>query len=230
MNNVFVVLSTINSKRGIFTPEERYRQTILTIESIKSRAPNAKIIFLDNSNGEINKCYVDGIQSRVDKFEHYTNDIINYINNNSNDTNTGANELFLMRRAVDLIDIQTTKRIFKLSSRYLLMPEFDINYFNNINLIGRYTFKHTLWWNRLVYADGHEEFFNRIHRDTRFWSMCVSLVPHYCGKLQSMYDYMINNNDNLETAHLKLIEKEYINELTMLHVGGYAAFGQWHIA
>lgn len=59
MNNVFVISSSIQTtqlpltyslKRTVFSAEERFRQTVFTINSIHSAFPNAKIVLVDSSD------------------------------------------------------------------------------------------------------------------------------------------------------------------------------------
>ena len=58
MNNLFVVGSSIQTRnmpltyskvRTVFSNEERFRQTIFTVNSIKAAFPNAKVAVVDSS-------------------------------------------------------------------------------------------------------------------------------------------------------------------------------------
>jgi hypothetical protein len=49
-NNVFIITSTINTQFGLISVEDRYQQTIATIDSIKQKDKNAVIILIDNSS------------------------------------------------------------------------------------------------------------------------------------------------------------------------------------
>ena len=58
MNSVFVVGSSIQTRnipltyskvRTVFSPEERFRQTIFTINSIRNSFPQSKIYIVDSS-------------------------------------------------------------------------------------------------------------------------------------------------------------------------------------
>ena len=42
----FVVTSAVNSKFGVYSPEERLAQTVITLQNIKFRVPDAKIIVM----------------------------------------------------------------------------------------------------------------------------------------------------------------------------------------
>ena len=65
MNNIVVVGSSINPRPGTFTysptrskfdADERFRQTIFTINSLQNSLPNTKIVIIDdNSNKDLVK-------------------------------------------------------------------------------------------------------------------------------------------------------------------------------
>ena len=50
VKHAFVVTSAINSKFGVFSPEQRLTQTLDTIKSIKAKLPTAKIFVMECCN------------------------------------------------------------------------------------------------------------------------------------------------------------------------------------
>ena len=47
VRHAFIVTSAINSKFGVFTPDQRLEQTLGTITSIKNKIPSAKVVVME---------------------------------------------------------------------------------------------------------------------------------------------------------------------------------------
>jgi hypothetical protein len=54
MKHAFMITSAINVDMGVFTPIDRLRQTLLTINSIKAKVPDAKIILIESAPNPLN--------------------------------------------------------------------------------------------------------------------------------------------------------------------------------
>jgi hypothetical protein len=127
-NNNYTYVST----RSIYTPEERFTQTIDTINSVKKYFNNKyyKIILVDNSilNDEQNKILkanVDIFISR-DKMENIDNET-DIIMRKGIGESAQLNEVnkYLLNNNISF------KNLFKISGRYLLNENFDYMNFNN---------------------------------------------------------------------------------------------------
>ena len=127
---IFIVTSCINvdssplsyfHTRSVFSPEERLQQTIITLQKLREKIPHATLILANNN-------YLTDEQK---------NTLIKYcdsINNIDDDiVKTHPNKSFsecvsLLNTCQYILDSQIEfDYVFKMSGRYYLMDEFDIN-------------------------------------------------------------------------------------------------------
>jgi hypothetical protein len=126
--DLFVISSAINTCsaplsyypiRSIYSKEERYFQTLQSIESVK-RIPNKKVFFVECT--DISE-YEEDIKSRVDFYKNV------YKGNESiiDGPNKGVGE------SVSILAADTDKydNIYKLSGRYYLTDEFNYSDWDN---------------------------------------------------------------------------------------------------
>lgn len=80
LNNLVIITSCLETKYSdnVFTIEERYNQTLNTIESINKYMKNTLILFIEASN--CNNIYKDIIKNMCDYYYDIStdNDTINY--------------------------------------------------------------------------------------------------------------------------------------------------------
>jgi hypothetical protein len=125
-------LLSYSDKRSIYTPDERYLQTLNTINSIRKYIPNSFIILIDNS--KLDDVMNKNIHNSVDYFINPTTD--EYLNNlTDNNIYKGLGEISqqLFFYNIFLKNIDTTKinNFFKISGRYLINENFNYNNFDN---------------------------------------------------------------------------------------------------
>lgn len=133
MKNVVLITSTINppnvplwhtNVRSVYTPEERYIQTLNTIHSVKNFIPQCDIVLLENSDLAVEQEAV--LKNNVTIYKNYRDD-------NDIDTlhvNKGITEIMVLNKYITT-NFETLKnytRIFKLSGRYIITSYFNINY------------------------------------------------------------------------------------------------------
>jgi hypothetical protein len=118
------------ANRSIYTYQERFNQTLKTIETIKNKIPNYYIILIDNSifpQNEFNK-----LNNSVDKFINITNnDKLNYYTDEC--IYKGYGELAQLYNILDIlknIDFNINN-IFKISGRYLISNNFKYTIYDN---------------------------------------------------------------------------------------------------
>jgi len=123
--------------RSIYTPEERFQQTLNTIQTIKETIPDVIIVLFDNSK------FTDVQYSTLDKAVHYflnvtNNKIVNEYTNNSRYKIYGE----IVQTLELLVFIEKTlkykvgiRNVFKISGRYLINEDFDYNKYNNDDII-----------------------------------------------------------------------------------------------
>ena len=122
--NLIIITSVINisrnpldytKTRSVFSTQERYIQTILTIKSL-NKMTNRKILFIEGS--EIDKEYENTIRSNVDFFIQIKND--HRLKPIIDGLSKGSAEASLTIEALKCINIEEYDNVFKISGRYRL--------------------------------------------------------------------------------------------------------------
>jgi hypothetical protein len=122
--NLIIITSVINisrnpldytKTRSVFSTQERYIQTILTIKSL-NKMTNRKILFIEGS--EIDKEYENTIRSNVDFFIQTKND--HRLKPIIDGLSKGSAEAALTIEALKCINIEEYDNVFKISGRYHL--------------------------------------------------------------------------------------------------------------
>jgi hypothetical protein len=122
--NLIIITSVINisknpldytKTRSVFSTQERYIQTILTIKSL-DKMTNRKILFIEGS--EIDKEYENTIRSNVDFFIQIKND--HRLKPIIDGLSKGSAEASLTIEALKYINIEEYDNVFKISGRYRL--------------------------------------------------------------------------------------------------------------
>ena len=144
-NDIVVIVSGIvyvsnkeltgNTSRSIFSSDERYNQTIQTLQSIITYIPNSKIILLEQSKF-FPEDKLKNISKYCDYIIQYKNDEQNDYNSNIQGFNKGLGEMYVITHFLDIIKNKNFKTIFKTNGRYVITSDFDIN-----NFINETTFK-----------------------------------------------------------------------------------------
>jgi hypothetical protein len=135
MKNLFLVTSAINSRFGVFNPEKRLEDTLLTIQSVKERAPEQPIIVLEMCGDELSTDQRDILKEQVtglvefgampDVKEIYKIDNWDIVKNMTEMLCCGR--FFQHMQVNDLFP--EVERVFKVSGRYTLNSDFDVNKF-----------------------------------------------------------------------------------------------------
>ena len=167
-NNVSYTYSNI---RSIYTSDERFQQTLKTIESIKKYINDVFIIIIDNSilsNEQINI-----INSNVDLFINVTNNSeLNYFTDKCIYKGFGelAQLLFIFNNYLNKLDVTNVKNLFKISGRYIINDNIDF-----MNLIDTNIFKK----NNLVT--------DRDYYYTCFFKIIISKIDNFYTALLNMF-------------------------------------------
>jgi hypothetical protein len=122
--------------RSPFTPEERFQQTLHTIETIRNLNDDTKILLVDCS--DLDKEMEDTLKSKVDYYiQLYSNYTIRKICMYSRQK--GHGEFFQTKEAINFIKENNIEfnRFFKISGRYYLNENFSKNNYS----ITEFTFR-----------------------------------------------------------------------------------------
>jgi hypothetical protein len=145
MNNLVLITSVIctpntplsyTNDRSVYTHEERFEQTKRTIESVKQKIPNLKILIVECSNLSFDQ--EEYLKKNTDYF-------LNLYNNEKIRKNTSSVSKSLGEGTMTLCALQYLldnnigfNNLIKISGRYWLSDKFDYNKFNNNNVVIKY--------------------------------------------------------------------------------------------
>ena len=214
-DNLFLIGSCINTSQGIFTPYQRYNQTISTIESVKEYCPDNKIILCESSEGLSDKALED-LNSRVDIFMYLGSDP-NCKELASRGLKSTADSYLVMKMLESLkTTVQGQKirysanRIYKLSGRYVLTDKFEPH-----NSWGKYIFKRYKSWKN----DGDIPYLYI----TRLFSFCPSLIDDLLNTMPSVINGSTSCVYDMEHLMFKYVNSKLVNLSETLGVKGYVA-------
>jgi|GEM_PF-2750441 len=222
---IFIVTSALAPNQGVLGPEVRYSQTLRTIQSIKDSTHDAFIILIDSSPVPLSYIIEDKIRSNVDIaiFLNNFNPGLHLSRNiggfwKTSDYSKTLSETYSLIYAISLIKVimstKSIKRIFKISGRYFLTENFDINEYSSVDLIGKYVFKKR----EKVWLFGTDGYFN-----TRLWSFCSTIIDKTLETLISIFTCSIDNSLDAEHSYFRMLGDSSVHEVTTIHVAGQIA-------
>lgn len=133
IRHCFVVTSAVNSKFGIYSAEERLAQTVITLQNIKFRVPDAKIVVMECAGTPLTDSQSQTLESNCDLLLDFSNDAdVKAIYQSDNwDVVKNSTEIMCFGRALRMCkaddDFVGYDRIHKMSGRYILNDQFDLN-------------------------------------------------------------------------------------------------------
>jgi len=140
MNVVIItsIIHTVNTLlscgnvRSIYTPEERYHQTLKTIESVKKYISNIYVVLIEVSKIDEDKEY--NFRTNVNLYINYSDDAnLNTIVNNNNKSYAEASMILKFLESDEFKKLNIDN-LFKISGRYFLNEKFMLDqYMNNSN-------------------------------------------------------------------------------------------------
>ncbi len=214
MKDIFIITSVINTGtnkwsytdiRSVYSSEERFRQTLETIESIRNLKDDTTILLIECSN----------ISTQMEEIFREKTDIfincINHINNKEIKHATletdkkGYGEVFKLLIALNYILDNNINfdRIFKISGRYVLNNQFDKNNYS----LQEYTFK--------ISPD------NGYSYSTVLYSVPNNLVKHYLDVIEDCVNIYKYNVIGLETLLPLMCNPK--KSIKIIGVSGYCA-------
>ena len=131
IKHCFIVTSAVNSKFGVYTPEERLTQTVITLQNIKFRVPDAKIIVMECAGTALSTAQSDVLEQHCDLLLDFSRDPdVQAIYQSDNwDVVKNSTEIMCFGRALRMCqddgDLAGIDRIHKMSGRYILNDEFN---------------------------------------------------------------------------------------------------------
>lgn len=213
MKFLFYITSAINTEYTNICVHDRFLQTLETIDSVRTKVPNASIILLELSPLPITKEYEDILRDKVDLLEicrdlnvlvHAVTDLAYY---KSLVELSGTIQFLSNKQNLDYC--KSHDRMFKLSGRYKLSDKFDINLYNSTDVIDKFVFK-TKWFYDYSYL-----------RVTRLWSLPTTDIEQYINILPFALQKCKDTNQDIEHSMYEFIPDECVYEVEHVGVEGY---------
>lgn len=218
----FLVIGTVNSTYGTFDPWVRTQHTCEALESIKQHVPDARIMYVDNSNTPLNDRQRSEIERRVDVFHQLDHNLFSEVANIYK--LKSPSEVNMMYAAFDLLKKYDLvgKRIFKLSGRYKITDGFDIKLYDDPRFQGKYSFPLTQM------ASTYDNWKTRrvvMWVQTGLISFCPTLLDEFRNMLPSVMRFLHENESCIEEALFQFIPHSKVIPLELAHVAGLKAEG-----
>jgi len=128
MRTAFIVSSAINSRFGMFSPDERLQDTLGTVDSIRQRAPGAAIYLLDMCGDGLQPAQTEALSAQVTRLYDYSGlpDVQAIYKVPNPDVIKNLTEMTCFHHFLHAQEALLGKvdRIFKLSGRYRLDERF----------------------------------------------------------------------------------------------------------
>jgi len=210
MKHICIITSALAPVVGAIPLDDRYTQTIYSIETVRNKIPNCKIILNDISVLPCEK-YKKHISQLVDVFIDSYND--RNIFELSKRGYKSHGELLLYRNTIEYIkqniDLSEYDRIFKLSGRHNITREFNIEDYDD-STVGKYVFKKSVqsWISPEL----------RIY-ETRLWSMHKTNMEDYISKFEDVFRSCDGYYD-IEHGYYKFLNKNDVVEFDNIWVEG----------
>jgi hypothetical protein len=218
--NLFIVTSALKPTIGVINEDDRFKQTIDTLESLKKIVPNAYIVFTDGSPFQIE-------EHKIKEISKYCNLILTWAEDeelyklSKGGHKSLAENVLLMKTLFSLINedstnmLENTKRIFKFSARSTLHDTFDIKAYDNLE--GKYVFK-----KRIPTWMSDKSFVDHLYI-TRMFSFCTSLIPDYFETIAKNIAVITQKHVDTEHAHFYSLDKDLVVEFDTIHCEGIMA-------
>ncbi len=231
---LFIITSALHPfEKGSFhnLSEDRFNQTLKTIETVREKVPNSTILLVESSEFKLEEQYRKILIKNSDIFlECYEDETLKrtYENLHSNPSQFNFGKSILesigMRNAFEKIIndrlFLSHHRIFKLTGRYYLNEDFDINDYCSRCLVNYYVF------NVCKFNDKNLEYFKDLmgidgQLTTGLWSFCSTLIYQTYETYQKSIQYMdwvlsTGNSIDIERCLYKFIDERNIVNMKVL--------------
>jgi len=221
MKTLFLVSSAINAKHGIYSPRERFNQTLATCVSIKERCPNSDIIMVDGGIKPVNDAQMQKLSAYITDFMFYGDRLpVKEIQQSTNhDIVKNLIEIFMFMDVLNGPDFSQYSRVFKISGRYTLNENFDVNkHVGPIVIRGPYTSQFP------PQVTGGIE----LQYMSRLWSFDISQHDYVGEVYKRMYEHMkrrLEEGGYVDIEHLLYhhLDKNLVVNIDQIGVTGNIA-------
>jgi hypothetical protein len=224
------ITSAANAKFSKYSPEERVLQTLDTVESVRKRIPNAFICMTECGVPGVDKATQEQLSADVDVFVNLSKDPnVNWIQNNiqHQDTVKNLTELVVVSKFFKLAKekqwFADCDRIFKVSGRYWLTDNFDINRYEQADAKGKYVVS-----KKMLSQFPKDYVGQSLQYMLRVYSLDIALLDDFSARLSIMTNHMqerVNAGGYIDIEHLfcKFLPKDLTLEIARTGVAGNIA-------
>ena len=235
--NIVIITSALHTGHGVFNAQQRIEQTVNTVWSVKRAMPDSVTILADMSTMDIHRdqsAELAGLRAMVDIWIDNTTDPViqeyqSIIKNEHVAKNVMEAQGLVRTFATMLMSgdiqkqIRKASRIFKLSGRYVITPEFDVKQHDNEQTRNCWVFAQS----RPVQQE-QAHLGSDYQLQTRLWSFDKSLLPATANLYQSLQRQMVdklNQGLYVDSEHMiaHVIPRAQLIQLPRIGVAGTIA-------
>lgn len=227
IKHCFIVTSAVNSKFGIYSPEERLAQTVMTLQNIKFRVPNAKIIVMECAGTALTDAQSNTLEQNCDLLLDFSRDpdVLAIYQSDNWDVVKNSTEIMCFARALRMCqddgDFAGIDRVHKMSGRYVLNDEFDLDVYEK-------------YQDKIIIGPKHKSQFPfhitgiELQYMARLWSWPNSQTEQVIQVYQESLAYIGNRVSqggyaDIEHVLYKFLPQQLVQELPVLGVEGFIA-------
>lgn len=227
IRHCFVVTSAVNSKFGIYNAEERLAQTVITLQNIRFRVPDAKIIVMECAGTALTQAQSVILEQNCDLLLDFSRDpdVLAIYQSDNWDVVKNSTEIMCFGRALRMCrddgDFDGYDRIHKMSGRYVLNDDFDLAVYE----------KHK---DRIVIGPKHQSQFPfqvtgiELQYMARLWSWPVSQLDTVIKVYEDSLSYIgerVSQGGYADIEHVlyKFLPVDLVQEIPLLGVEGFIA-------
>jgi hypothetical protein len=187
------------SIRSVYSKNERFEQTKLTVSSVRERLPNSLILMIECSL--LTPSEFDYFNNNVDIFINiYDNP---YLKEKIHSSSKSMGEGTMTLIALEFLKFNKIgfKYLFKLSGRYRLNEHFEYSSFDNENIVAQYYGENNYYASTILYKLP----FNATVQWYKFLLGCnhLFLMAESYEHIFSMFLHYIEKNNILQVEHCK---------------------------
>jgi hypothetical protein len=223
----FVVTSAVNSKFGVYSPAARMQQTLTTLQNVRAKVPDCKIIVMECAGTPLTEAQSELIEEHCDLLLDFSRDPdVQAIYQSDNwDVVKNSTEIMCFGRALRMCqddgDFAGLDRIHKMSGRYILNDEFDLAVYE----------QHS---NRIIIGPKHQSQFPlevtgiELQYMARLWSWPVDQTERVIQVYTDSLNYIgqrVSHGGYADIEHVlyKFLPQDLVTELPVLGVEGSIA-------
>lgn len=211
---IFIITSAIslsskplynNISRSVFSTNQRIKQTLESIETIRSIVPNARIIMIEGGQSDFSSQF----SKLVDEYYYMNSKIARFFLDHKN---KGLGEVYLLLKGLRVLPNKKEMIVFKIAGRYKLSEKFEISRYTE----GEVSFK-------VNYTKVYSRYFNKTFRIGELNTILYSFNGNQKRyMLITIYKALIPllMNFSVENVFYYLVSKRKLTSVPLLGITG----------